>query len=228
MKTVRLIHNAIFGGKFYFAGEPVPESDLPQNLRQYIAKPIRPTSPENVRHLTFQLNEKYSVDAEGNMRGRPARQVAQLEAEVSEQESIEDELAEGEVSETVGAAIEEARVDYYNDVEKQKANARVKVQRQEEVEASVREEQDAAVADGEFDQYDSPRPAARRVSGGSKPDLKAKRNSYVLRKNKFVPAAKVKLVEGEKLYWFRKKKFGQAEKYIPFARVEKRKEKANV
>jgi hypothetical protein len=194
---VKLIYNAIVGGKFYVAGEPVPQEILPPNLRQYIAKPTRPTKPPAERHLDFKPNQAYSVDADGFLRGSPDRQARQMAAEVDAEEELQDDLAEAEVSEPVAAAIEEARQDYYADVAKQKANARAKAQRQEQVEDHVREEQDAAVADGDFDEYDSPRPAARAVSGGSKSNLKAKRNSYVLRKNQFVPAAKVKLVEGK-------------------------------
>jgi hypothetical protein len=80
-----------------------------------------------------------------------------MEAVASEEEAIEDELAgaDAEVSPTVASAIEEARADYQDDLELQKARAKAKARQQEEAEEFVRQEQDEKVESGEFDQWDA-------------------------------------------------------------------------
>ena len=74
--------------------------------------------------LSYKLNQPYNLDADGYLRGNPAKQAAQMEAEVSEDEMIADEIAEAEVNETLASAIEEAREDYQADVERRKVQAR--------------------------------------------------------------------------------------------------------
>jgi hypothetical protein len=236
---MKLSVNTILHGRWYSMGEEIPESIVPLHIRKYALKPASKSSrPE--RHLSFQLNHPYSVDADGYLRGNPAKQVAQMEAEVAEDEMIADEIAEAEVNETLASAIEEAREDHSADVERQKAEVSARAEQAEAAEEFVREQQEKEVKSGEFDQYDSvpdeltavnseqaedsPQRAARRgaLDASRKPDLKAKKKSYVRRGSKFVPASAVELVEGEKLYWFRKRKFGQPEKFIVFGRVERK------
>jgi hypothetical protein len=223
MSTVRLIYNTMLNGKWFSAGDPIEEEIVPANLRQYIAQPPTSQAESRGRHLNFELNRPYSVDAEGYLRGSPAQQAAQMEAEASEDEMIADQLAEAEVSETVAAAVEQSREDYRADVERQKLQASVKAKRQEAAEEFVREEQDAAVASGEYDQWDAdarrdapPRPPAVRT----KPKAKGKR-SFVRRNGGFVLASNAEVIEGEPLYRHRPKSFGFSEKYIVFAKVRK-------
>jgi hypothetical protein len=233
--TVSLIYNSIIGGKFYNVGEPIAEEIVPANLRQFIAKPKSKSSAseESVRHLSFDLNTPYSVDSEGFLRDSSAKQAGQMEALVTEEERIADELAEAEVSPTMAAAIEEAREDYRGDLEGAKLQAKVKAERAEAAADILREEQDAAVEDGQYDQWNaealreapaSPQPAPPRGSVKSKPTTKPK--SYVRRAGKFVPAVSVELVAGGNLYRLRKRKFGQSEKFIRYGTVKER--KANV
>ena len=164
-----------------------------------------------------------------------------MEAEASAEEEIADELAEGEVSETLASAIDAAREELQAEVEQEKANFRVRAEQTDAIEESVRQEQDEQAESGEVDQFDSvpdeltavnseqaedsPQRPAAGASAKRKPVLKAKKNSYVRRGDTFVPASGLDLVEGEKLYWYRKRKFGQKEKFIVFGRVER---KANV
>jgi hypothetical protein len=216
--TVKLIHNAIVGGKFYFAGEPIEESLLPENLKKYVRQPIRPTK-RTERQLSFQLNERYSVDEDGFLRGPAGEQAAQ-------QEAIEDQLADGEVSPTVAAAMEEAREDYYADVERQKLQSKVKAEQVEAAQETIRQGQDERVANGEFDQWNAEalrtkqKPAARGASVGSKRQVKGQR-SFVRRNGQFVLASSVEVIEGEPLYRRRPKSFGVSERYIAFGKVRK-------
>ena len=227
MKTVQLIYNTILAGKFYTAGDPIEESLLSPNLRKYIAKPENGRR-KNAENLMLRYNERYSVDQGGFLKPSVGRQASQLQADAYAQDVMTDELAEAEVSPAVAEAIEEAREDYRADVEKQKTQARVKAERQEQAEEFLRQEQNASVESGELDQWDAEarRDSPEREGRGAsvRPKLIAKRNSYVRRGYKFIPADRADLVEGERLYWFRQRKFGQKEKWIPFAKVERRKE----
>jgi hypothetical protein len=224
MRTVSLIYNTILAGKWYSAGEPIPENILTPNLRKYIVKPSSGKAKLCPRHLNFELNRPYSVDSEGYLRGSPGQQAAQMEAEIETEEEIVDELADAEVSEQVAAAIEGARQDYDVDIQRQKAEAQVKANRQEEAEDFVREEQDARVESGEWDQSetrrDPPERPARAASANSKLKVKGKR-SFVRRKGRFVLANNVEVIEGEPLYRRRPKSFGVAERFIVFGKVRK-------
>ena len=157
-----------------------------QLLTSRIAKRTDKSPKRTGRYLNFELNGPFSVDGDGYLRGSPAEQAAQMEVPASEDEMIANEFAEAEVSPEVAAAIEEARADYQDDLELQKARAKAKARQREEAEEFVRQEQDAGVQSGEFDQWDadsrrdSPeRPAAR---ASAKPKLKVKgKRSFVRR-----------------------------------------------
>jgi hypothetical protein len=230
-RTVALIYNTIIGGKFYTAGDPINAAILPRNLQQYIAKPTQEeAAPPSQRQLNFSLNRPYSVDKEGYLRRSPERQAAQMEAEVSEEEMIADDLAEAEDSATVASAIEQAREEYHTDVERQKLQASLKARRQEDAEEFLRQEEDSAVESGDFDQWNvealrRPRASsvkvAPRASASSGLKIKGKR-SFVLREKRFVLASgRRDLIIGETLYRRRPKSFGVAERYIAFGKVRK-------
>jgi hypothetical protein len=123
--VVRLDVNTIIKGKWYRAGEPIEAAILPKGMRLYIVKPKGQAAEP--RHLNFETNRPYSVDAEGYLRGPPSRQAAQMEAAVEEEGAIVD-AAEAEVSETVAAAIEQGREGYQTDLERQKTQARCRRQ----------------------------------------------------------------------------------------------------
>ena len=218
-----------------------------QTFASMLCTPPAPRAKEDPRHLNFNLNQPYRLDGEGYLRGQSFRTSSADGGGGLGRGAIADELAEGEVSETLAAAMEVAREEMQAEVEVAKANLRVKAEQADEIKDSLREEQDAQIERGDYDQFDSiPEELSRtgqddstedatasspeavdsvKVSAKRKPGLKAKKKSYVRRGNKFLSASRVELIEGEKLYWLRKRKFGQAEKYIPFGKVER---KANV
>jgi hypothetical protein len=156
MKLVRLIHNAIVGGKFYNAGDPIDLQILPQNLRQYITKrPAGKPAEEVQPHLNFELNRRYRVDEAGFLRGSPSpsRQAAEMAAQAEQEDALADELAEGEVSATVAAAIAEGQAAHQAEVELQKAQVAARLRREEQAEDFIQEEKDEQLAEGEFDQW---------------------------------------------------------------------------
>jgi hypothetical protein len=224
--TVRLIHNAIIAGRWYGEGEPIEENLVPENLRKYIAKPTSKSPKRGLPQLNYELNHRYSVDADGFLRDSPAQQASQMEA-------IEDELAEP-LSETLASAIEQAREDHRANVQRQKVEAQAKVRRQDEAAEFARQEQNEDLESGEFDQFESrpaeltrtqpateslEREAARGASANRKLKVKGKR-SFVRRGKRFLPASSLEdLIEGEVLYRHRPKSFGIAEKYIAFGKV---------
>ena len=229
MKTMVLSVNTILKGVWYNAGQPIEESLVPPNIRQYAVKPKESRTTHD-RNLMLRFNQHYSYDQNGYLKPSVARQAAQLEADTYAEEAITDELAEGKVNETLASAIEEAQANHRADVERQKAQARVKARQQEEADEALRQEQNASVESGEFDQWDaqgrreeavdSEEPAPR-ASASSKLKVKGKR-SFVRRGRRFVLAKTVEdLIEGEVLYRHRPKSFGVAEKYIAFGKVRK-------
>ena len=78
-----------------------------------------------------------------------------MQAEVSEEEMIADQLADGEVSETLASAMEAAREDMQAEVEQEKENFRVRAEQSDAIKDALREEQDAEVESGDFDRFDS-------------------------------------------------------------------------
>jgi hypothetical protein len=192
-KTVSLIYNTILGGKWYTAGEPIERGLVPANLQKYIAKPSSQVEPQTERHLNFNLNQAYSVDEDGYLRGSPARQAAEMEAEASAEDLIADELAEAEDSPEVVAAIEEAGEGYRADLEGAKLQAKIRAERAEAAAYSLRQEQDERVESGEFDQWNAealrqpPQEAAPRRPANSKLKVKGKR-SFVRRGKRFLLA----------------------------------------
>ena len=244
---MKLSVNTILKGKFYSMGEEIPESIIPANIRQYALPAASPSRKEDPRHLNFKLNQPYRLDGEGYLRGSPSAQAAQMEAEASEEEQIVDDLAEGEVSETLAAAMEVARQELQAEVEVAKMNLRVKAEQADAIKDALRQEQDEQVERGDFDQFDSipeelsrtsqDDPQARFValSGGdrfreSRPrrSAKAKAESQEAsdlmsdeRRRFLLAAGREDLIDGEELYRHRAKSFGVAEKYIAFAKVRK-------
>ena len=96
------------------------------------------------------------------------------------------------------------------DVQGQIANMEYQAKQSEAAKEFVKEQQNADVASGEFDQMDvRPEPVRKPV-----------RKSYVQRNGKFVSGSTVELILGERLYWFRKKQFGIDARYIAFAKVK--------
>jgi hypothetical protein len=194
MKTVSLIHNTIVGGKFYTAGDPINEAILPPNLRKYIAaKPGRRAPPPTEHNLMFEANRPYSLDSEtGFMKPAPGRQAAEMEAIAFQDDLITEEAANREVSETEAAAMAQATEDYQADVQRQKTNAEYQAKQSEAAQEYVREQQDANVESGEFDQWDSRREDATNVVS---PEAKPKRpmlKRYINRNGMWLRVQKLK------------------------------------
>ena len=185
---MKLIHNAIIKAKFYRAGDEIPNEIVPPQLRQYKAKEVKePTEPKEI-NLMYKHNQAYSVDSEGFLRSPVQRQMAEMQVEAEETDSIVDELAEAPLDETTAAALEQARDDYQADVSRQVAQARYAAEHAEQAEDAVREEQDANVDSGEFDVLERKPPISKKL--------------FVKRYGRFVPAASVDLVPGESLFRF--------------------------
>ena len=204
MSAIRLIHNAIIGGKFYVAGDPIPREIVPPAIRKYEVIDEEVTGTGSIS-LSRKYGQVYSVDDEGRIARPIRRQMAEMEAANSEQEYAED-IASEEPDQSVQDAIDEARERYSADVERQKLNAQVAAEHADEAKDAIREQHDADAKAGEFDEMDSdPRP---------KPKPPPSRKLFVKRKGKYVPVATAYLVPGEKLFRFRKRSFGVPAKYI--------------
>jgi hypothetical protein len=202
---MKLIYNAIIGGKFYVAGEPIERSMVPPGLRKYEAIDEEATGTGSIS-LSRKYNQVYSVDDEGRMSRPIRRQIAQMQIEAERNDALEEEVADAPLDETTAAALEKAQEDYAAGVEQQKANARIAAEHADEAENAICEEHDLAAEKGEFDEYDSdPRP---------KPKPPPSRKLFVKRQGKFLPISTVYPLPGETLYRHRKRGFGVTEKFI--------------
>ena len=95
-EPIRISANTIWDGKHYIAGEPLPFErleDLPPNLRPYIAKPEEeePEGPGEPRG-SYELNTLYRVTDDNKMGRKLRREVAQLNAQIAEEEWIEEQF----------------------------------------------------------------------------------------------------------------------------------------
>jgi hypothetical protein len=212
--TITLTCNTILEAKFYRAGEPIPKDIVPPQLRRYAVKEVNEPTESKEINVMYEHNRLYSVDEDGFLRPPVGRQMAELQAEAEETDAIVDEIAEAELDETTAAALEQAQEDHQADVQRQIGNARYAAEHAEQAEDAVRAEQDATVENGEFDVMDSP-----------PKELKPKRpvpsaKAFVKRYGRFVLAASVDLIPGEKLYRHRKRSLGVSEKYIAFSKVK--------
>lgn len=199
---MRLIHNVIIGAKFYTAGVDIPKEIVPPNLRCLAVRAAEPIAEPQEINLAYKHNQPYR-NVDGFWRPAVQRQMVELQAEAEEDEAIEDEIADAPLDEPVAQAVEQAREDYSADVQRQAAQARYTAEQSDAVEDHVRQQQDANVDSGEFDQYDSPprKPVSKKL--------------FVKRKGQFVPAASVDdLIPGEVLFRHRKRAMGVAEKWI--------------
>ena len=229
--SLTLIHNAIIGGKYFTAGDPLPckPEELPANMKKYISRSQKIRTEPQERNILQQYNRRYSVSEDGFPMPTVGRQAAQMKAEIEQQEFLEEQqAAEAKLSPEVEAALDEARDDYQADVEVQKRSMEYQAKVRDEIDKVVAEEQDANVASGAFDQMDSD--SFREVSNGDSVNAKPKRSpqsfnlikSYVRRgPNTFVGANTVKLIPGEPLFRHRQKSFGVAEKFIRYSTVKK-------
>ena len=114
--------------------------------------------------------------------------------------------------------------------QRQKAQASLRAQHQEEIDDGLQAEKDVDLENGEFDQWNaealreetsvSSAQASPRSGLSASTRLKAKTNAYVCRSGRFILAKKVsKLIEGEQIYRLRRRKFGQAERFVPWGTV---------
>ena len=126
---MKLIYNAIFGGKWYTAGEAIPNDIVPPALRKYEATEEEQTDDEPKEiNLARKYGQTYSVDSAGRM-GRPVRrQVAEMQAANAEQEWAE-EQASAELDQSVKDALAQAQEQYKASVDQQIANAKIAAER---------------------------------------------------------------------------------------------------
>jgi hypothetical protein len=196
-------------GKFFEFGKPIEDADIRPFMLRYVAKEMRQPKTKEV-NLRRQYGQPYSVDSDGRMGHPVGRQIAEMEVANAEQEFAED-IASEPPDQSVHDALEQAQEEYSADIERQKLNARVAVERADEMNDAVRQEQDEAVESGEFDVMDSdlrsqPKPQYAKL--------------FVKRGSRFVSALDAELIPGEKLFRFRKRSFGQDARYIAHSTVK--------
>ena len=97
--NMKLIHNAIIKAKFYRAGDEIPNEIVPPQLRRYAAKEVKESAEPKEINLMYQHNKPYSVDANGFLRSPVQRQMAEMQVEAEETDSIVDEIAEAPLDE---------------------------------------------------------------------------------------------------------------------------------
>ena len=209
MSTIKLIHNAIFGGRFYTAGEPIEKSIIPASMRKYEAKENKPPAKNDI-NLRRQYGRQYHVDPETGQTTTPVhirREIAEMQAANEFQEYTED-VASEEVDEVTAAAIAQEREKLATEIERQKRDAKIIAERADALEESVIQEHNEAFESGEFDEMDSdPRKPKRpaRVIG---------QKLFVKRDGKFIRAHDVEVIPGEALFRHRPRALGQTAMFI--------------
>jgi hypothetical protein len=237
MSNITLSVSAIFEGKFYHYGTPLPfesEKDVPRMLRKYIEKPEPPSSNQRTRTLNYSLGENYQLDEQGYRihKRHVAKEQAQMQAEAFQQEELEDEIANAPISEATAKALEIAQEDYAADVEREKVNLESFARKQDAADAAAQEylDEQTQQAKGEFvspavDEFAPEPEEIEPIDSGAddeeiaKPPpvakaskAKSKSRSFVKRNGQYVLASTVELIDGEKLFRHRKREFGIPEK----------------
>ena len=91
---IRISTNAVLNGQFFNAYEPLPVArleDLPDNFRTLVVTTLLEDEGPTVRCLG--LNTLYQMTSDGRQGRRLRRGIAQREAEETEQEWIEEQIA---------------------------------------------------------------------------------------------------------------------------------------
>jgi hypothetical protein len=141
-------------GQFYAAGTPIAEDDIKPFMLKYEEKPQPKASAEQERNLNYKLNEFYSLDENGNRLPHIRREMAEMRRQAMHEERMEEELMNSEESQAVKDAIEIEREKHAAEVAHQKAAMEYRAKMGDSLDESLMEEQDAAVASGEFDAFD--------------------------------------------------------------------------
>jgi hypothetical protein len=194
-------------GNFFAAGTPIEDDFVRPFMLHYEASASPRSKPKEV-NLMRQYNRRYSVDADGFTLPSVGQQAVQLKA-AAEQDEWVDDIANQPLDPSVQDALDEAQGGYRRDLEGQKLQAKVAAEHADELDDSLRMEQDEKVAAGDYDQYDVPREDSK-----PKPVVQASSKLFVKRHGKFLPANSTELILGEKLFRFRPRSFGISAKYI--------------
>ena len=136
-EPITLSTNAIFEGRFYNRGEPLPVAsvaDLPENLQKVVATEPEAEEEPNEARGSFELNTIYEM-TDDNRLGRTLkrnvqRQVAELEDENARADWIEEEVNSSELPPDVA---QDLQAEYERDIEMQRAQAQVDARRSDEV-----------------------------------------------------------------------------------------------
>ena len=206
----------ISDGRYFAAGTPIEDADIRPFMRKYLGAKGGKIKANNLRK---NYNTPYYVNDDNEMTSPVVRrEIAQMEIE-NEQPELDEIEANQPPNDAVAEAVAQAQEDYAANIERQKLNAQIAAEREDAIADAIREEQDEAVASGEYDILDSdPRPKPKVIgqSKASKP-----KSLFVQRQGKFVPASTVELIPGEVLYWHRKRDIGVSEKFIKHSNVQK-------
>lgn len=107
--TIRLSTNAIFNGRFFNRGEPLPVAsvaDLPSNLQKVVATESEADEGPNEPSGAFELNTLYQLTSDGRLGRKLQRHAAQMEAENAEEAWVE-EQANAPLPPEVAASLQE-------------------------------------------------------------------------------------------------------------------------
>jgi hypothetical protein len=134
--AIRLTTNAIFEGRFYTAGEPLPVAsvaDLPENLRPLVVTDEPEPEEPNEARGSFQMGVLYETTADGRLgrqlRRRVEQQISELESENDRADWIE-ETATAELPEAIA---EDLLAEHESAIALAKAQAAADARRSDEV-----------------------------------------------------------------------------------------------
>lgn len=203
----------ISDGKYWAAGEPIPEESVRPFMSRYAEKAtpqLKAKGKVKTNNLRKEYGKQYYVNDANEMTSPVVRrEMAELEAANAEEEYIE-EVASEEPDEVTAQAIEEARENWAAEIERQKLDAQITAEHGDELEESLAEEKAAEAEAGEFDMMDEP------------PKYKPKQSKrlFVKRNGEFIQASTAKLIKGETLFWYRERALGQTAMFIKHSLVK--------
>jgi hypothetical protein len=229
-------------GIFYQLGEPIDDADIKPFMLRYIEKPTPKRDPNEARHLDFQMNETYALDADGKRLGNVKREMAEMQREARIQQEIEESLINEPESQAVTDAIESEREKHAARVELDKASLNflsktsdaaqeyIAQTHDEDFDGAFREPSvsDVEASSQEVDETPTPSRAAvsespQSSSNGAKKPKPASRNptkSFVKRDGDFVAMSSTALIPGEAIYRKRPRSFGTPAKWIKYSQVK--------
>ncbi len=196
-------------GKYFAAGTPIEDADIRPFMRKYAGAAFKGNKIK-ANNLRKNYNTPYYVNDDNEMTSPVVRrEIAQMEIE-NEQQELDEQEANEPPNDAVAEAVAQAQEDYAANIERQKLSAKIAAERQDELDAVLQEEANAQAEAGEFDEYDIPKPLKRPPG----------QRLFVKRNNKYVLASTADLIEGESLFYHRKRELGVAEKFIKHSIVK--------